>query len=78
MNGNLSIAHFLSFRSNVTLDNSANTHKGCESTDVLGHLAAAGVTAADRRSSSFSPCFCSAEVSIVLRGKLCCWEVHSN
>lgn len=74
----MEIFHFLSFGSNFTLDNSTNTHKGCESTDVLGHLAAAGVSAADRRSSYFCPCSCSAEVSIVLRGKLCCWEVHSN
>lgn len=70
--------HFFSFISNFTSDNSTNTNKECESTDMMGHFVAAGVTTAGLWSWCFCLCFCSAEVSIVLRGKLCCWEVHSN
>lgn len=41
-------------------------------------FAAAGVTTAGLWSGYVCLCCCSAEVSIVLRGKLCCWEDHSN
>lgn len=75
---NLSTALISFHLSNVTSDKSTNTNEECDSTDMSGHFAAAGVTTAGLWSGYFCLCFCSAEVSIVLRGKLCCWEVHFN
>lgn len=77
-NMNLSTALISFHLSNVTSDKSTNTNEECDSTDMSGHFAAAGVTTAGLWSGYVCLCFCSAEVSIVLRGELCCWEVHSN
>lgn len=77
-NMNLSTALISFHLSDVTSDKSANTNEERDSADTPGRFAAAGVTTAGLWSGYVCPPFCSAEVSIVLRGELCCWEVHSN
>lgn len=78
MNENLSIAHFLLLRSNFPLDNSSNDHIKDVNPQTCWDVSPLQVWPQLIAGRYFSPCFCLAEVSIVLRGKLCCWEVHSN